>query len=220
MWQIRKPKDEVSPEEAAERTEQDRRLMTVGDAGAFATNDLHTDLKVELHQRLLGLINLSALEKMSRAQIEEELALGTRAPDVEPVVGVEAVAVETDVHVIVGSDDAGAAPLRVSPARVQPGADDVRFVVHAGRFDLEIPGIPEDVALEVERKRFVELLRLSEDTARLLGKRRYSFAASGARSAAILGQRRLGRETDNPQKSKQNRKPGRAAPSLGFLWRI
>ncbi|MEO6112823.1 MAG: CpaF family protein [Sphingomicrobium sp.] len=48
--------------------------MTVGDAGAFATAaaDLHTDLKVELHQRLLGLINLSALEKMSRAQIEEE----------------------------------------------------------------------------------------------------------------------------------------------------
>ena len=73
MWQIRKPKDEASPEETAERTEQERRLMTVGDAGAFATNDLHTDLKVELHQRLLGLINLSALEKMSRAQIEEEV---------------------------------------------------------------------------------------------------------------------------------------------------
>ncbi|RIX32757.1 CpaF family protein [Sphingomonas edaphi] len=47
--------------------------MTVGDAGAFATQDLHTDLKVELHQRLLGLINLSALEKMSRAQIAEEV---------------------------------------------------------------------------------------------------------------------------------------------------
>ncbi len=73
MWQIRKPKDETSPEETAERTEQERRLMTVGDAGAFATNDLHTELKVELHQRLLGLINLSAREKMSRAQIEEEV---------------------------------------------------------------------------------------------------------------------------------------------------
>ena len=73
MWQIRKPKDEASPEEVAERTEQERRLMTVGDAGAFGTNELHTDLKVELHQRLLGLINLSALEKMSRAQIEEEV---------------------------------------------------------------------------------------------------------------------------------------------------
>ena len=74
MWQIRKPRDETTPpEEAAERTEQERKLMTVGDAGAFATAvDLHTDLKVELHQRLLGLINLSALDKMSRAQIEEE----------------------------------------------------------------------------------------------------------------------------------------------------
>jgi pilus assembly protein CpaF len=73
MWQIRKPKDQVSPEEVAERTEQDRRLDTTGDAGAFATVDLHTDLKVELHQRLLGLINLSALETMSREQIEDEV---------------------------------------------------------------------------------------------------------------------------------------------------
>ncbi len=73
MWQIRKPKDEVSPEEVAERTEQDRRLDSTGDAGAFATVDLHTDLKVELHQRLLGLINLGALETMSREQIEEEV---------------------------------------------------------------------------------------------------------------------------------------------------
>jgi pilus assembly protein CpaF len=73
MWQIRKPKDQVSPEEVAERTEEDRRLMTTGDAGAFATKDLHTDLKVELHQRLLALINLSALDTMSREQIEEEV---------------------------------------------------------------------------------------------------------------------------------------------------
>ena len=74
MWQIRKPRDETTPEEVAERTEHERKLMTVGDAGAFAASavDLHTDLKVELHQRLLGLINLSALDKMSRAQIEEE----------------------------------------------------------------------------------------------------------------------------------------------------
>ena len=73
MWQIRKPKDQVSPEEVAERTEEDRRLVTTGDAGAFAAKDLHTDLKVELHQRLLGLINLSALDTMSREQIEEEV---------------------------------------------------------------------------------------------------------------------------------------------------
>ena len=44
MWQIRKPKDQVSPEEVAERTEDERRLMTTGDAGAFATtNELHSD---------------------------------------------------------------------------------------------------------------------------------------------------------------------------------
>jgi pilus assembly protein CpaF len=73
MWQIRKPKDQVSPEEVAERTEEDRRLETTGDAGAFSHNDLHTDLKVELHQRLLGLINLSALDTMSREQIEDEV---------------------------------------------------------------------------------------------------------------------------------------------------
>ena len=73
MWQIRKPKDEASPEEVAERTEQERRLMTVGDAGAFTKRDKHTDLKVELHQRLLDLINLQALEKMSREQIEAEV---------------------------------------------------------------------------------------------------------------------------------------------------
>jgi pilus assembly protein CpaF len=73
MWQIRKPKDQLPPEEVAERTEEDRKLQTTGDAGAFAAKDLHTDLKVELHQRLLGLINLSALDTMSREQIEDEV---------------------------------------------------------------------------------------------------------------------------------------------------
>ena len=73
MWQIRKPKDQAGPEEVAERTEEERRLVTTGDAGAFAHNELHTDLKVELHQRLLGLINLSALETMSREQIQDEV---------------------------------------------------------------------------------------------------------------------------------------------------
>ncbi|MCL6741407.1 CpaF family protein [Sphingomonas sp. RB56-2] len=73
MWQIRKPKDQTGPEEVAERTEEERKLQTTGDAGAFATKDLHTDLKVELHQRLLGLINLSALDTMSREQIQDEV---------------------------------------------------------------------------------------------------------------------------------------------------
>ena len=73
MWQIRKPKEQVPAEEVAERTEEQRRLVTTGDAGAFAHNDLHTDLKVELHQRLLDLINLSALDNMSREQIQDEV---------------------------------------------------------------------------------------------------------------------------------------------------
>ncbi|MDQ3140569.1 MAG: CpaF family protein [Pseudomonadota bacterium] len=48
-------------------------MMTVGDAGAFGEDKSHTKLKVELHQQLLDLINLSALETMSRAQIADEV---------------------------------------------------------------------------------------------------------------------------------------------------
>ncbi|WP_349773302.1 CpaF family protein [Sphingomonas sp. KRR8] len=47
--------------------------MTVGDAGAFAQRDINTDLKVELHQRLISLINLSLLDSLSREQIEAEV---------------------------------------------------------------------------------------------------------------------------------------------------
>jgi len=78
MWQIRKPgaPPPTAPDADPERSDRDfeqRRLMTVGDAGAFAKRDVHTDLKVELHQRLLDLINLSALDTMSRAQIQDEV---------------------------------------------------------------------------------------------------------------------------------------------------
>src|SRR5438105_1303929 len=74
MWQIRKPaRIETDDEEARLRALEEHRLVTVGDAGAFAKRDLHTDLKVELHQRLIGIIKLPALEQMSRAQIEEEV---------------------------------------------------------------------------------------------------------------------------------------------------
>ena len=69
MWDIRKPDDEPPPP----RTEEERRQLTVGDAGAFAKDNGHTDLKVELHQHLLDLINLSALDTMSRAQIQDEV---------------------------------------------------------------------------------------------------------------------------------------------------
>src|SRR5438094_7851988 len=71
MWQIRKASrgDEARPGEDRETA----RLAAIGDATAFEDLDRHTELKVELHQRLLDLINLSALETMSRAQIEDEI---------------------------------------------------------------------------------------------------------------------------------------------------
>ena len=71
MWQVRKKSaDRVTPEA---RSAEDLRIVTVGDAGAFANRDTHTDLKVGLHQQLLDLINLQALEQMSRQQIEAEV---------------------------------------------------------------------------------------------------------------------------------------------------
>ena len=74
MWQIRRTAQAEPPtEEQRQRLIEENRLVTVGDAGAFAKRDVHTDLKVELHQRLLDLINLQALEQMSRAQIEDEV---------------------------------------------------------------------------------------------------------------------------------------------------
>src|SRR5438874_2091354 len=74
MWQIRKSAHEPAQDEGQrQRALDEHRLVALGDAGAFAKRDLHTDLKVELHQRLLDLINLQALEQMSREQIEDEV---------------------------------------------------------------------------------------------------------------------------------------------------
>jgi pilus assembly protein CpaF len=70
MWQVRKRGHAV---EAEAKTAEELRIVTVGDAGAFANRNAHTDLKVELHQRLLDVINLQALDKMSRQQIEAEV---------------------------------------------------------------------------------------------------------------------------------------------------
>src|SRR2546423_4166397 len=74
MWQVRKParNNPVSEEQRAQAIEE-HRLITVADAGAFAKRDKHTELKVELHQRLLDVINLQALDQMSREQIEAEV---------------------------------------------------------------------------------------------------------------------------------------------------
>jgi pilus assembly protein CpaF len=74
MWQVRKPaKGAGAADEAKVSPLDESRLVTIGDAGAFTKRDKHTELKVELHQRLLDLINLQALEKMSREQIEAEV---------------------------------------------------------------------------------------------------------------------------------------------------
>jgi pilus assembly protein CpaF len=76
MWQIKKPSRgalDVEDDTQRQRVLEEHRLVTIGDAGAFAKRDKNTELKVELHQRLIDLINLQALEKMSRAQIEAEV---------------------------------------------------------------------------------------------------------------------------------------------------
>src|SRR3954449_3431015 len=74
MWQIRKARSADTLDDG-ERLEPlvDRRLVTIGDAGAFINRDQHTELKVALHQRLLEVINLQALDQMSREQIEVEV---------------------------------------------------------------------------------------------------------------------------------------------------
>ena len=72
MWQVRKP-GRGGAAAAEKPSAEELRIVTVGDAGAFANRDRHTDLKVELHQRLLDLINLQALDQMSRQQIEAEV---------------------------------------------------------------------------------------------------------------------------------------------------
>ena len=72
MWQVRKPA-RTKHADAELRSAEEMRIVKVGDAGAFANRDTHTDLKVELHKRLLDVINLQALDQMSRAQIEEEV---------------------------------------------------------------------------------------------------------------------------------------------------
>jgi pilus assembly protein CpaF len=64
-WQIRRAGERTATalsDAAADRGDQ-----------AHAEADRHTALKVELHQRLLDLINLSALETMTRDQIQVEI---------------------------------------------------------------------------------------------------------------------------------------------------
>ena len=74
MWQVRKTNNLKPGFNALEETDDEARgaddSFMSGDKAAPAEN---LDLKVELHRRLLDLINLSALETMSRDQIEAEI---------------------------------------------------------------------------------------------------------------------------------------------------
>ena len=73
MWNIRKTARNAASAENAPQVHDDLRVVASSEAGAFAQRDSKTELKVELHQRLLDLINLSALDQMSREQIEAEV---------------------------------------------------------------------------------------------------------------------------------------------------
>jgi pilus assembly protein CpaF len=65
MWQIRK-------NERVERVSDEAALAEIANDISPKSSD-YLDLKVELHRRLIDLINLSALESMSRTQIEAEV---------------------------------------------------------------------------------------------------------------------------------------------------
>ena len=54
MWQVKKSA-RVKHADVEPRSEEEMRIVTVGDAGAFANRDTRTDLKLELHRRLLDL---------------------------------------------------------------------------------------------------------------------------------------------------------------------
>ncbi|WP_022682795.1 CpaF family protein [Sphingobium bisphenolivorans] len=65
MWQIRKEKGSEGREDAREDA--------FGEVTSPWEDDRNTELKVALHQKLIDIINLSALENMSRAQVEAEV---------------------------------------------------------------------------------------------------------------------------------------------------
>jgi pilus assembly protein CpaF len=71
MWQIKKPGPISDLADSAER----RIVSRIGEADGArnANSNANMDLKVALHKQLLDLINLSALETMSREQVEAEV---------------------------------------------------------------------------------------------------------------------------------------------------
>jgi pilus assembly protein CpaF len=67
MWKIRRP------ETLADAGSETVLTIVSPEQEKRDEEELHTDLKVDLHQRLIDLINLPALETMSREQIAEEI---------------------------------------------------------------------------------------------------------------------------------------------------
>ena len=72
MWQVRKPSIVTAPP-IAEPTLENLRAQVTGDPSAFDQSNSRTELKVQLHQRLLDVLNLTALDQMSREQIGAEV---------------------------------------------------------------------------------------------------------------------------------------------------
>jgi len=70
MWQIKKSGTATSFLDSVGTAD-----LRIDSPAALAHEDVdrHTDLKVELHKKLLDLINLSALDSMSRAQVQSEI---------------------------------------------------------------------------------------------------------------------------------------------------
>jgi pilus assembly protein CpaF len=71
MWQIRKPRDQTAKLETGSEA-----VTALVEPEQVSPDELdpHTELKVQLHHRLLDIINLSVLEDLSRDQIEAEVS--------------------------------------------------------------------------------------------------------------------------------------------------
>lgn len=72
MWQIKKPDARSAPLSNVEALQCDT-AREVTPLVLPQSSDRHMALKLEIHRRLLDLINLPALDSMSRAQVEDEV---------------------------------------------------------------------------------------------------------------------------------------------------
>lgn len=74
LWQVRKPAAaNIAALSVDELSLEERRSQLTGDPTAFEQSNARTELKVQLHKRLLDVLNLTALDQMSREQIGSEV---------------------------------------------------------------------------------------------------------------------------------------------------